>query len=71
LEAQDATAPLPKTICTKNGLGFLEGGIPYIQGWPKERKPVDMANTPTQTLAEAASWCQIASHFELHWDKLT
>ena len=46
---------------TSTGLGWLEGNIPYIQGWPSSRKPVDMTIAPIQTLSEAAHWCEIAT----------
>ncbi len=60
---EESKSSKPLTICTKSGLGFLENGVPFIQGWPNDRKPVDMAIAKSQTLVEAASWCQIASRF--------
>ena len=52
----------------KSGVGWLPGGVPYIHGWPTGRRPAKLADLPTQTVAEAASWCKKVWCFDPTFD---
>lgn len=55
---------LPKKIANAStGLKVLENGTAYIDGWPTNRRPVDMKSVPRQSVTEAASWVKKVRYF--------
>lgn len=53
-------SPQPKAKKTEKiekGIGYVNGE-PFINYWPSDRKPMNLANVKRQTVLEAAQWCK-------------
>lgn len=48
---------------TAQGFSYLDNGEPFINGWPTDRKPVNMNGVPTQSVEESADWASKANKF--------
>lgn len=55
-----STSRKKRTRLESNGLGYLESGEPFIQGWPSSRPLANLFQCPRQTVEEAAMWIKKA-----------